>query len=72
MSTRQPHGWVVPLPSGAKARCGGPGLCPMCRQELRELGHGQFKPMDAKAMQERLGKEFESVLFDNLWDLYAR
>ncbi len=22
--------------------------------------------------QERLGKEFEKVLYDNLWDLYAR
>lgn len=24
------------------------------------------------AEQERLGREFESILFDNLWDLYAR
>jgi hypothetical protein len=24
------------------------------------------------AKQERLGREFEQVLFDNLWDLYAR
>jgi hypothetical protein len=24
------------------------------------------------AKQERLGKEFEEVLFDNLWNLYAR
>jgi hypothetical protein len=24
------------------------------------------------AKQERLGKDFEQVLFDNLWDLYAR
>lgn len=40
------HGWVHPLPSGAKARCGGPGLCPQCSQELRET-------------QEPLGKEFE-------------
>jgi hypothetical protein len=30
------HGWVHPLPSGAKARCGGPGLCSQCSQELAE------------------------------------
>lgn len=29
------HGWVNPLPSGAKARCGGPGLCPVCAVEAR-------------------------------------
>jgi len=27
---------------------------------------------DLLANQERLGREFEKVLFDNLWDLYAR
>lgn len=27
------HGWVVPLPSGVKARCGGPALCPDCQDE---------------------------------------
>jgi hypothetical protein len=26
----------------------------------------------APIMQERLGPEFERVLYDNLWDLYAR
>jgi len=32
-----PHGWIVPLPSGAKARCGGPGMCSICQTELKEL-----------------------------------
>lgn len=27
------HGWVVPLPSGAKARCGGPPMCLVCVME---------------------------------------
>jgi|ERR1700730_3603825 len=27
---------------------------------------------DLMTKQERLGKEFEQVLFDNLWNLYAR
>jgi hypothetical protein len=29
------HGWVRPLPGGAKARCGGPGICPHCQREQR-------------------------------------
>ncbi len=33
---RSRHGWVNPLPSGAKARCGGPPLCKQCAQELTE------------------------------------
>ena len=28
--------------------------------------------VDLMARQERLGREFEQVLFENLWDLYAR
>jgi hypothetical protein len=27
------HGHVHPRPDGAKARCGGPGICPQCSQE---------------------------------------
>ena len=27
------HGWVTPLPSGAVARCGGPGMCWVCQME---------------------------------------
>lgn len=27
------HGWVKPLPSGAVARCGGPGMCGHCMAE---------------------------------------
>lgn len=27
------HGHVTPRPDGAKARCGGPGLCAQCSQE---------------------------------------
>lgn len=33
----QPHGHVTPLPSGLKARCGGPALCPDCAEERRAL-----------------------------------
>ena len=28
--------------------------------------------VDLMSKQERLGPEFEQILFDNLWDLYAR
>jgi hypothetical protein len=27
------HGWVTPLPNGAVARCGGPGICAHCKAE---------------------------------------
>lgn len=30
-----PHGHVVPRKDGAKARCGGPGLCQQCADEQR-------------------------------------
>lgn len=29
-----PHGHVTPRPDGVRARCGGPGLCGSCAQEL--------------------------------------
>ncbi len=47
------HGWVHPLPSGAKARCGGPGLCSQCSQELREA-------------QEPLGEQYQ-VDFEKIY-----
>jgi len=28
------HGHVFPRPDGARARCGGPGLCKVCAQDL--------------------------------------
>lgn len=31
------HGWVRPLPSGFVARCGGPGICSLCGEELALL-----------------------------------
>jgi len=31
------HGHIVPLPSGLRARCGGPALCPKCRAEVDHL-----------------------------------
>ncbi len=29
------HGHVVPLPTGHKARCGGPMICVVCKEEFR-------------------------------------
>lgn len=41
------HGHVRPRPDGAKARCGGPGICPQCSREAAEVGfHGQTLPAD--------------------------
>lgn len=31
------HGWVRPLYGGIVAKCGGPGLCSECGEELRRL-----------------------------------
>jgi hypothetical protein len=31
------HGWVRPRPDGAKARCGGPAICPTCAVEAQQL-----------------------------------
>lgn len=28
------HGWVMPLPDGLRARCGGPAICGACSLEL--------------------------------------
>lgn len=28
------HGWVYPREDGAKARCGGPSICPRCAREV--------------------------------------
>jgi hypothetical protein len=33
------HGWVTPLPSGAVARCGGPGMCSHCQLEQTVLDY---------------------------------
>lgn len=34
---RTGHGWVRPLLAGAVARCGGPGLCAECKEELANM-----------------------------------
>lgn len=38
------HGHVFPRPDGAKARCGGPGICPMCSAEYARLHNGTAVP----------------------------
>jgi hypothetical protein len=35
------HGWVIPLRSGARARCGGPAICPICAEEARLMAHAE-------------------------------
>jgi hypothetical protein len=34
------HGHVTPRPDGVCARCGGPGLCPVCSQEQAQKNKG--------------------------------
>lgn len=38
------HGHVTPRPDGAKARCGGPGLCAVCSREQAAL-RGKPEPL---------------------------
>lgn len=33
MKSDTSHGWVVPRADGARAKCGGPGLCATCKTE---------------------------------------
>jgi len=37
------HGWVVPLPDGAKARCMGPPGCAVCVAEWEALNAAQVE-----------------------------
>lgn len=37
------HGHVRPLPGGAKVRCGGPAICPICAEELRQSDNTPVK-----------------------------
>jgi hypothetical protein len=36
------HGHVTPNENGAKARCGGPGICSKCQQEALDLPRAQI------------------------------
>lgn len=46
------HGHVVPRPDGAKARCGGPGICPECSMEQARLtGEQAFKDATPKPLE---------------------
>lgn len=46
------HGHVYKRPDGAKARCGGPGICPECSrdqaQKLREDARNNLPPITEK------------------------
>jgi hypothetical protein len=43
------HGWVTPLPGGAKAKCGGPGLCAECAQEQAQQQPGDLGARELRA-----------------------
>ena len=45
------HGHVVPRADGAKARCGGPGLCSACSREAALL-RGETVSMPLHSMSE--------------------
>jgi hypothetical protein len=41
-ATEHPHGHVRPRKDKSKARCGGPGLCPVCRTEKQMVAAGEL------------------------------
>mgnify|MGYP001605287236 FL=1 len=54
------HGHVTPNPDGSKARCGGPGICPVCNMERARLeDDARRRRVDNQA--ERLG-EYRALL----------
>ena len=63
------HGWVTPRADGARARCGGPGLCPTCSTEAmhEKMLSGLFgAPADvgaASAQDDTPKNSFGSVSF---------
>jgi hypothetical protein len=40
---RSGHGWVIPLPHGGHARCGGPAMCQACQQEAADLAERRIE-----------------------------
>lgn len=73
------HGHVTPNADGAKAKCGGPGLCPACSRELADLCRDSPNQMPAAtwdaiaALQERVhGVPPEQVKVERFNSLVAR
>ena len=55
--TTDGHGWVAPRADGAKAKCGGPGMCRVCQAEAAALAANQTLKL------ERTGR-FVMLTFD--------
>lgn len=50
------HGWVKPLPGGAKARCGGPAICSECALEARQAGVDPLARVYEEALAKRVDR----------------
>ena len=64
------HGHVTPRPDGAKARCGGPGICRECALELARKDGESGRDLGA-LMLERLGRYPASQCMHS-WKVEAR
>jgi hypothetical protein len=69
----QGHGWVRPLPSGAKARCGGPAICRQCQLEqegipavVRRLAAQGLKPHNIAACLRLSVDEVEQAMCEDI------
>lgn len=58
------HGWVYRIPGGARARCGGPGLCPQCSDDLARLAATAKPRPGNEAFEGGLEAELQRT-FDN-------
>lgn len=54
------HGHVVPRKDGARARCGGPGICSVCNEEFARLHAGTVSPPSDEVMDATIALEIAS------------
>jgi len=63
------HGWVNPLPGGARARCGGPPLCRECAEELAAAKNANWRMHGLSAFSdEEIAREHHWRMLNKLGD----
>ena len=55
------HGHVYPRPDGVKARCGGPGLCPRCSDDLARKTILNVDELTAEEDRDKLKAKLEAI-----------
>lgn len=55
------HGHVYPRPDGVKMRCGGPGLCPRCSDDLAKKTIFNVDELTAEEERDRLKAKLDAI-----------